>query len=330
MIYQMPGTLVFVPDPSLTGRQIVEKRRLGRTDLEVNVVGLGGAPVGRERTSDEEAMETVWASLEGGVNLIDTAPHYGLGRSERRIGEALQRRPDLAKGCILSTKTGSYGKEKDYSYDRTLRSVENSLDSLGVDYLPIVHIHAVSSAEELEDIVRGEAAYAALSRLREEGVVGNIGVGTRSLTTLDFAVESDEFDVLMMANRYNLIDQAGKEIIVRAIERDVGMIIAGAYATGILAKGSAHPRTTYLYSRAPADVRSHVAKIEGLCEEAGCSLPAAAVQFCLRNPVEGAVTVLGARTRDQAEQNVRMMEEDIPESFWQQLETVIGGKRPDL
>lgn len=306
----------------------MEKRRLGRTDLEVTVVGLGGGPIGREYVSHEEALETVWASLEGGVNLVDTSPHYGLGKSERRIGDALRQRPDLAEGVILSTKTGHYGDERDYSYDRTLRSVENSLEVLGVDRLPIVHIHDVTSAEELENIVREKAAHAALCDLREEGVVGNIGVGTKSLAALDFAVESGDFDVLMMANRYNLIDQEGEEIIVKALERDVGVFIAGAYATGILAKGSADPQATYFYSRATSDVRGYVAKIEGLCEKAGCSLPAAAVQFCLRNPIEGAVTVLGARTRDQAEQNVRVVEEDIPEAFWQQLETLIEERGP--
>ncbi len=306
----------------------LEKRRLGRTDLEVTVVGFGGGPIGREGVSDEEAMEAIWTALEGGVNLIDTSPHYGLGKSERLIGEALRRRPDLAEDCILSSKTGHYGEERDYSYERTLRSVENSLETLGVNHLPIVHIHDVRSAEELEDTVRGEAAHAALCRLREEGVVGNIGVGTKSLPALDFALESGEFDVLMMANRYNLIDQDGEGIITKAIERDVGIIIAGAYATGILAKGSADPRATYFYSRATSDVRGYVAKIEGLCEKAGCSLPAAAVQFCLRSPVEGAVTVLGARTRDQAEQNVRVLEEDIPEAFWQQLEALIEERGP--
>ncbi|MEA3406930.1 MAG: aldo/keto reductase [Chloroflexota bacterium] len=138
--------------------------------------------------------------------------------------------------------------------------------------------------------------------------------------------ESGEFDALIIANRYNLIDQVGEGIIAKAIERDVGVIIAGAYATGILAKGSADPRATYLYSRATADVRGYVAKIEGLCEKAGCSLPAAAVQFCLRSPVKGAVTVLGARTRDQAAQNVHVAEEDLPEAFWQQLETLIESR----
>jgi len=304
----------------------MEKRHLGRTGLEVTVVGLGGAPVGRQRTSDEEAMETVWGYLEGGGNLIDTAPLYGRGSSEKRIGEALRRRPDLAEGCILSTKTGLYGEEKDYSYNRTLRSVENSLESLGVDHLPMVHIHlgAGVSGEELENIVCERAAHAALSRLREEGVVGNIGVGTRSLGALDFAVESGAFDVLMMANRYNLIDQVGEQIIAKAIERDMGVIIAGAYATGILAKGSAHPSGTYLYGHPTTDVRDHVGKIEHLCEKMGCSLPAVAVQFCLRNSATGAVTVLGARTRAQVEQNMSVMEEDIPEAFWQQLKTQIA------
>ena len=298
----------------------MEKRRLGRTGLNVTVVGLGGSPLGRENVTEEKALETVWASLEGGANLVDTSPHYGLGRSETRIGKALRERPGLAVECILSTKTGHYGWEKDYSYDRTLRSVSLSLERLGVNYLPIVHIHDVHDTEELREILSSKAAHTALRRLQSEGVIGYIGIGTKSLDVLQLAVESGEFDVLMMANQYNLVEQAGRAIIEKARQRDVGVIIAGAYATGILAKGSADPRSRYYYRPATLPVREYVAKIEALCQEWGCSLPAAAARFCLRGLLSEAVTVLGARGRQQVEMNLRTVQEQIPPGFWAKLD----------
>lgn len=297
----------------------MEKRRLGRTELQVTVMGLGGAPIGRENCTEEEALETVWATLEAGVNLIDTAPHYGLGLSETRIGLALRERPDLAADCILSTKTGHYGEIRDYSYDTTLRSVERSCKRLSVTSLPIVHIHGVWNAEELRTILGSRSAHAALRALQEEGVVGAIGIGTRHLDALQLAVDSGEFEVMMIANQYNLLNQAGRSVIESARERDVGILIAGAYATGILAKGPV-PEARYDYRPTSQEVRDRTAALQELCGEWKCSLPAAAVQYCWRGPASTAVTVLGARTRQQAEANAAYAKEEISAGFWAELE----------
>ena len=299
-------------------------RRLGRTNLEVTVIGLGGAPVGRENCSSEEASGTVWSSVEGGMTLVDTSPHYGLGRSEERIGQALWERPDLAERVLLSTKTGHYGAEKDYSYDRTMRSVETSLERLGVSYLPIVHIHDIQTAAELDAMMREKAALTALSDLQTQGVLGSIGLGTKGLGALERALESGQFDVLMMANQYNLVEQAGGHIIERARELDVGVILAGAYATGILVKGSDHPDARYQYRPASPSVRSHVAGVERLCAKWGCSLPAVAVQFCLRASRDWPVAVLGARSAEQAQTNLATVLEIIPEGLWPELEALLS------
>jgi D-threo-aldose 1-dehydrogenase len=295
----------------------VEKRRLGRTNLRVTEIGLVGAPLGRDICSDQEAMETVWASLESGMNIIDTSPFYGRRRSESRIGRALRERPDLASACILSTKTGHYDREEhDYTFEGTLESVERSLELLGVDHLHLVHLHDIWDPEHLRQILRSKAAHAALRRLQSEGTIGAIGIGTRDLGTLQFAVESNEFDVLMIANLYNLLVQAGRTIIEEARQRDVGVILAGTYASGILAKGSADPHSNYRYRPASQEIRGRVAALEALCRKWGCSLPAAAVQFCLRGPATGAVTVLGARTPRQVEGNLNALKQEIPRGFW--------------
>lgn len=296
----------------------MEKRRLGRTNLEVTTVGFGGAPIGRTDCTDEQAHQAVWAMLEAGVNLVDTSPHYGLGRSETRIGQALAARPDLTAGLVLSTKTGHYGPEKDYSYDRTLRSVEMSLGRLGVDLVDIVHIHDVQTAEELEEVVTGHAAYAALRRLRDEGVLDHIGIGTKGLDALDYCLRCDGFDVIMIANQYNLLETAGAEIIARATAQDVGVINAGTYATGILVKGVV-PEARYHYRPVEDEVRARAAALVALCDAWGVALPAAAIGYCLRGPAAQAVTVLGARTPEQAAANVAHAQAAIPDGFWEAL-----------
>lgn len=299
---------------------MLARRRLGRTELLVTKVGLGGAPIGRETTPEDDAYATVWAALEGGINLIDTAPHYGLGLSEARIGAALRERPDLARGCILSTKTGHYREERDYRYDRTLRSVTESMEHLGVDHLPIVHIHDVPGRDALAEILRTKAARSALRRLQEEGVVDAVGVGTSDLGVLDLAVESGEFDVLMVANRYNLLHRDGQAVIERALREDIGVLIAGVFATGVLAKGSADPAACYRYRPLEPQTRERAAELEALCARWGCSLPAAAVQFCLRGPVAGAAIVVGARTEEQIVQGLAAAKEPIPSGFWEALD----------
>jgi len=302
----------------------MQKRRLGQTGLEVTVVGFGGAPVGRIRTSRVGGLRTVWAALEAGVDLIDSSPHYGLGRSEIVIGQALRERPELAKSCVVSTKTGHYQGTKHHTYELTKRSIELSLQRLRRDYLDIVHLHDLHSEEEWWRAMRPSGSHRALRELKAQGVIGAIGIGTRSLQVLDLAVGSGAFDVMMIANQYNLLTQAGADVIRKASERGMGVIIAGALATGILAKGSANPDSRYQY-RPPSDgVRAQVARIEALCARWACTLPGAAVHYCLRGPASEAVMVLGARTAQQAQTNVAAAEEGIQEGFWEELDKVIG------
>jgi D-threo-aldose 1-dehydrogenase len=310
----------------------MQLRRLGKTELLVTEVGLGGAPLAREGVADEDALQTVWTAIEAGVNLVDTSPHYGLGRSETLIGRALAERPELKEGLILSTKTGHYGGEKDYTYARTRRSVAESLERLGADYVDILHIHDVQEAAHLQELMDTKAVYAALRAYRDEGVIGAIGLGTRSLEVLEFAVESGAFDCFMIANQLNLVDQSGAPVVAAALEADMGVLVAGAYATGILIKGSADPDARYRYQPASDAVRARVAAIEAICVKWGVELPAAAVQFCLR--VAGAegrqgqppnvAAVLGARTPEQARAIVQTVAEPAPEGFWRELDDYLA------
>ena len=177
------------------------------------------------------------------MKLIDTSPLYGLGRSEIRIGEALRERPNLAANCYLSTKTGNYGGHSDYSYSRTRRSVALSLKRLGVDYLDIVHIHDVHQADYFREIIGSKMALAALQRYKEEGVIGAIGLGTKALEVHSVAIESGAFDVLMIANQYNLLKQAASD--TQSLRIGMGQVHVGRsaikyrppYARGALGPG---------------------------------------------------------------------------------------------
>ena len=302
----------------------MQKRPLGRTGLNVSVVGFGGAPISRLPTSRVEGMRTVWAALESGINLIDTSPHYGLGRSEIIIGQALRERPDLANECIISTKTGHYGGTKHHTYDLTKRSVALSLQRLRRDYLDIVHLHDLHDEGEWWRAMRTSGSHRALREFKEQGVIGAIGTGTKALDVLDLAVSSGAYDVIMIANQYNLLTQDGASAITRARECGMGVIIAGALATGILAKGSADPEAKYGYRPASEAVRAQVARIEMLCTRWGCTLPGAAVHYCLRGAASEAVMVLGARTPEQVAGNVSAAAEEIPEGLWAELEAVMG------
>jgi D-threo-aldose 1-dehydrogenase len=304
----------------------MEMRRLGRTGLEAPVIGLGGAPLAHAESSDADALETVWSTLEAGITFIDTAPFYGAERSERLIGRALAERPELTQGLVLSTKTGRYADHRDYSYDRTLRSIEGSLERLGRTYFSMVHIHDPDSSEELEQILRYRAAHAALLRLKEEGVIGAIGIGTRALDALQLAIDCGGFDVLMIANQYNLLEQAGKAIIESAARHDVGVIIAGVYATGILAKGPV-PQARYGYRPAGDEIVERTRRIQDVCQRWGVSLPAVAIAFCLRGPASHVVTVLGARGRGQVEHNLTWATEPAPEGLWAEIDEVVWGRR---
>lgn len=304
----------------------MDRRRLGRTGLQSTVLGLGGAPLAREGCTDEDALHTIWASLEAGVNLIDTAPLYGDRRSEALIGRALRERSDLAHGCILCTKTGRYIDHEDYTYDRTLRSVAQSMALLGVEHIHIVHIHDVATAEHMRELLGMRAVHAALRHLQAQGLIDFIGVGTRNLDVLQFAIKSGEFDVLMIANQYNLLEQAGRATIELAAQHDVGVLIAGAFATGILAKGAV-PGARYGYHPATEEVLARTSGLQALCAKWECELPTVAVRYCLRGPAAHAVAVLGARSREQAQGNASSVERDAPEGFWLELDTLVAGAR---
>lgn len=313
---------------------------IGCAGLKVNRLGLGGAPLAGlyQGVTDEAAARVVDIYLGHGPGFIDTAPLYGSGVSETRLGAALSSRGRgrnaPARGSfVLATKVGRLlvpdpardqdvwsddlppvGPVFDYSYDGTLRSLEESLARLGLDRVDILHIHDPDN--HYEEAMKG--SYRALVRLREEGVIRAVGVGMNQAKMLArFAVEGD-FDCFLCAGRYTLVDHTAlKRLLPLCEERNISIIVGGPYNSGILAQGAVDG-AKFDYRKAPPHIVEKVRRIEAVCSRHGTPLKAAALQFPLAHPVVAAV-IPGARSPEEVDENMQMFEFEIPADFWSEM-----------
>jgi D-threo-aldose 1-dehydrogenase len=324
---------------------ITERRRVGRSAVDVTPLGLGTAPLGDlfVRVPDEEATAIVQTAIERGVNLVDTAPYYGLGLSEHRVGEALRNLPH--DSFVLATKVGrllrpvARGERRaediwlgglafdpifDYGYDAILRSHEDSLQRLGLPAVDMVAIHDLDPVfaeahlfeERLRELDRGGAR--ALSELRASGAVGAVGLGINSVGAIPRVLEVIDLDYAIVAMPYTLLDQDALDELALCDERGVSVIIGAVFASGILAADS--DDGTYAYSEAPSAVVDRVARMRAICERHGVALPAAALQFPLGHPAVAAV-IPGAVSRDHIRANVGHFGADIPPALWEEMKT---------
>jgi D-threo-aldose 1-dehydrogenase len=288
--------------------------------IELGRLGLGTAPLAGlyEPVEEDTARRVVERALELGVRYFDTAPYYGSGLAERRLGAVLRERP--RDTFVLSTKVGRLlrpdaagweGAYFDFSRDATLRSLEESLERLGLDRVDIALVH--DPDEHYDEALSG--AFPALARLRDEGVVRAIGAGMNQVEMLcRFAREADP-DCFLVAGRWTVLDRAaGAELLPLCEERGIAVIAGGVFNSGVLAGGD-----TFDYQVAPPEVLTRVEELENTCVRHGAPLKAAAVQFPLRHPAVASVLV-GCRTPDEVEENVRLAELDIPSTLW----TVLG------
>lgn len=296
--------------------QLLPRRRLGRTDLVVTEISLGGVGLGGMRTTDDDAVAvaTVRRAIERGINYLDTSPLYG--ESERRIGLALRALGGRPSGLYLSTKTGTHPLRRgDYSAAGTRWSVENSLRLLGVDSVDLLLIH---DPESMTPVLAPGAALDELERMRAEGKIRWIGLGVREHDKLLTAIRTGRFDVILTYADYNLVRQTAEPLIEEAAERGVGVILAQVFIAGLLA--GIDPAETK-YANHP-DAR--VAREWWLwARERGVSLRALALQFGLRNPRVGTVLV-GADTPDQVDEILAAARESIPGEVWAEVDERIA------
>jgi D-threo-aldose 1-dehydrogenase len=313
-------------------------RRIGHSPVHVTELSFGGAAIGNLYTevSEQDARAAVDAAWAGGIRTFDTAPHYGLGLSERRLGDALRHRP--RDEYVISTKVGRllepgppapaappggdpegfavparYVRRFDFSADGVTRSLEASLARLGLDRVDIVLVH--DPDEHAEQAFR--EAYPALEKLRAAGVVRAIGAGMNQAEMLTRFVTDTDVDVVLVAGRYTLLDRsAATELLPAALSRGVSVIAGGVFNSGVLAAPG--EGATYDYQAAPAELIDRARRLQEACARFGVPLRAAAARFPLTHPAVASV-LIGARNAAEITDALRLRAVDIPAALWDVL-----------
>jgi D-threo-aldose 1-dehydrogenase len=302
---------------------------------ELGRLGYGAANVGNlyREMSDEDAWAVLDAAWESGTRYFDTAPHYGLGLSERRLGAFLATKPRA--DYVVSTKVGRLLRPSPETADRldeanqfavpaSLRrvwdfsaagiraSLEESLERLGLPHVDVLFLHDPDEHELDADLATGVPGLAAL---RDEGLVSAVGIGSKSTAALVAAVRTEALDLAMVAGRYTLLEQAD-EVVAACHETGVAIVAAAIFNSGLLSKP--RPGGRYEYGAVPPELLARAERIAAVCERHGVTLPEAALQFPLREPAVRSV-VVGAATPEQVRENARRMEVEIPETLWDEL-----------
>ena len=309
-----------------------ERVPLGRTGLQVTRLGLGTAPLGGLYTevAEQQARATVEAAWAAGLRFFDTAPLYGNGLAEQRLGRALG--PRARTDYVLATKVGRLLRADappeagqafkgtppvnpvfDFSAPAAQRSLAESLERLRLERVDILHIH--DPDDHYDQALEG--AYRAIVELRRSGKIGAIGAGMNQAAMLArFAREAD-FDCFLLAGRYTLLDQSGlTDLLPLCADRGIAVICGGVFNSGILANPKADPR--YNYAPASSEVVERALRLQAVCERHGVPLPAAAIQFPLGHPAVASVLV-GVRSAAELDEDLRMFRWPIPSALWAEL-----------
>jgi D-threo-aldose 1-dehydrogenase len=312
-------------------------RNLGSSATDVTVFGFGAAPIGNLYTAidDETAVGAVEAAWTAGVRYFDTAPHYGLGLSEQRLGKALAGRPraeyriSTKVGRLLVANDAPTGSDleaggfavpdaltrvRDYSRDATLRSIEASLDRLGTDHIDIVYVH--DPEDHLAEATAG--AIPTLITLRDQGVIGAVGAGMNFWQPLLRIVAETDIDAVMLAGRWTLVDRSAQPLLEACVQRGVSVVAAAPFNSGLLAAPWPADGAYFDYAPASDDVLARARSLAEICRRFGTTLPHAAVQFPLRHPAVASV-VAGVRTAAQAGADARWATSELPEELWAAL-----------
>ena len=319
--------------------------------LQFTTLGFGAAPLGDlfEKLDEVVAIDAVRAAYDTGMRVVDTSPHYGNGISESRCGTAVRTMP--RDEVIFSTKVGRvmdpftplapkdpnvfspgfaggfpHKSNFDYSYDGAMRSVEQSLLRTGLDRIDVLLIHdcdvwthgTQDIDQRFSEAMNG--AYKALDKLRADGTVKAIGCGLNEADMCERFVKAGDFDVMLLAGRYSLLEQPALEsFLPLAVERNIGIILAGVFNSGILATGPI-PHAKYNYGDASPEIMKRVGDIQNVCERHGVPLHRAALHFATFHPAVVTV-ILGGVKRSEVEANAKAIQEPVPSALWADLKS---------
>lgn len=322
-------------------------RQVGRTKLQLPELGFGSATIvgmNGVAVTPAQAIASVSAALDAGIGYYDTAPHYGFGRAEHLMGDALRFRPE---SYAISTKVGRLLKPVrsdaertvqhpwtqpfpfeiayDYSYDAIMRSYEASLQRLGLGEIDILLVHDIGvqthgvegNKKHWHDLSTG--GYKALDELRRSGAVSAIGFGVNEVPVLVDALEIGDWDAFLLANRYNLIEQTPLDTLFPACaKRGTSIISAGPFAAGVLAGTNVWGPMTGVYQAPPPEIVAKVAALRAVADAHGVPLGAAALQFALHNPVVCSV-LTGPKSTAELAGIIDWWNAAIPAAFWRDL-----------
>lgn len=316
----------------------LKRRQVGQTAVLVTELGFGGGPAGNlySDTTDEQAaaaMDRAWAA---GIRYFDTAPQYGLGLSERRMGAALRDRP--GENFVLSTKVGrvlepnpeptgsdlaaggfavpdDLQRRWDFSAGGVRRSMEESLQRLGADRVDVVYVHDPDG--HVDEAISG--AIPELIRMRDEGMIGAVGVGMNQWQAPLRMVRETDLDVVMLAGRWTLLDRSGQQLLDECAARGVAVVAAAPYNSGLLAQAEPPDDAHFDHGPAGPELMARARALAGVCTRHGVTLPDAAVQFPLRHPAVVSV-VIGLRSGEEVDAALARFAVPVPSQAWAELD----------
>ena len=316
-------------------------RNIGQSQVDVSVIGMGTAPLGGlfQASSDDAALQSIKAAIDGGITHFDTAPSYGMGLAETRLGKAIKTLSNDSSNeygyasPVLSTKVGRVlvkgqqqddhtwaekhgtSAEFDFSYDGIIQSVEDSLSRSGLSRFDILFVHDpdrfAQDAKHLSDVL--VEAYAAVDKLKQKGATSAIGIGVNAAEPCQIALDIGNWDCFMLAGCYSVLSQEDNGLLKTCLESSVSVIAAAPFLSGVLAGGD-HWR----YGPIPDGIKNQVLQLRALCARHAVPIEAAALQFPLFHPAICNV-VTGMRSAEEVKQNLAHLDTNIPESFWDDL-----------
>ncbi|HEY0737165.1 MAG TPA: aldo/keto reductase [Herpetosiphonaceae bacterium] len=297
-------------------------RPFGKTGLFVTPLAVGCAQLGDMpdtfafSVAEEQALATLLAALHSPINFLDTAAAYGDGESERRIGIVLRELGGLPPGAVLATKADRDLQSGDFSGEQIKRSIERSLQLLGLDHLQVVYLHDPEHTT-FEAVMAPGGPLDVLLRLRDEGVIGHLGIAGGPIDLMMRYVETGAFEAVITHNRYTLVNRTAEPLLDLASSRGLAVVNAAPYGSGILAKGPGS-YARYAYQDAAPALVEVVRQMQAVCERHNVPLAAAALHFSLRDPRITA-TIVGMSKPERIAQTLDLVREPIPDALWAEL-----------
>jgi D-threo-aldose 1-dehydrogenase len=301
----------------------VGKVKLGRSNLMVSRLCFGLAPIGDmpdtygHSVGIEQAHATVRAVFDSEVNFLDTSRNYGMGRSEQRIGEVIKERGGIPKGFVISTKLDRDMDTLKFDDGRARRSLEESLKTLNLERVQLLHLHDPEHAASLAEVIGRNGALPELFKMKEEGLCDAVGLAAGRVDIMMPILKEWDFDALITHNRFTLVNRNAEEMMDLASTRGIAVLNAAPYAAGVLAKGSANYQR-YVYQKATPETLAPVARVEAVCAKHSIPPGAAALQFSMRDP-RVASTIIGISKPERVAQTIAWANYPIPQAAWEEL-----------